>query len=611
MTDIAGACDNRSRSLDESDPMKTDTFRAFAPARVKLLPGLCKTSFDLNLAYLNRLTDDNLLRAHRMEAGLWVHHGNVPEDVHWGWDAPTSQLRGQFLGHWMSAAAHVVASTGDPVLKGRIERQVAEIARCQEENGGEWAGTIPEKYLHWIAKGKEVWAPHYVIHKGLMGLLDAYKLTGNEQALEIVVKFARWFSKWTCSFSRERMDAILDFETGGMLESWAELYGITGDEEHLALAYKYDRPRLFDRLLSGEDALTNFHANTTVPEIEGAARAWEVTRDPRWRNVVEAYWRLAVTERGFYCTGGQTCGEIWTPRHEMSARLSDKNQEHCVVYNMMRLAGFLQRWTGDPGFADYYERNLYNGVLAQQNRATGMVSYFLPLHAGARKTWGTETRDFWCCHGTLLQAHALHNSAVYFEDDAGLVVSQRIPSELVWDRGGVEIKVKQTDDPMTAEIRRPLRLAYDLEIACAEPVEFDLRIRVPWWIAGEAVVTVDGKPAARGATPSSFLCIKRKWHLAKVHVDLPKKLSACPLPDDPDTVAFMDGPVVLAGLCEHERILKGDPANPDEILIPDAEREWVTWLTRYRTKNADPGVRFLPLYEVRDEPYTVYFRMAT
>ena len=54
--------------------------------------------------------------------------------------------------------------------------------------------------------------------------------------------------------------------------------------------------------------LTNMHANTTIPEIHGAARAWEVTGEERWRRIVEAYWRCAVIDRGYYCTGGQTNG---------------------------------------------------------------------------------------------------------------------------------------------------------------------------------------------------------------------------------------------------------------------------------------------------------------
>lgn len=40
------------------------------------------------------------------------------------------------------------------------------------------------------------------------------------------------------------------------------------------------------------------HANTTIPEVLGAARAWEVTGEERWFNIVEAYWDQAVRKRG-------------------------------------------------------------------------------------------------------------------------------------------------------------------------------------------------------------------------------------------------------------------------------------------------------------------------
>ncbi len=210
-------------------------------------------------------------------------------------------------------------------IKGKADHIVAELARCQQENGGEWAGSIPPAYLDWIARGKNVWAPHYTVHKTLMGLYEMFALTGNEQALEILSNWATWFHRWTGQFSRAEMDDILDVETGGMLEVWANLYGVTGKQEHLDLMLRYDRPRLFNRLLAGEDPLTNMHANTTIPEVHGAARAWEVTGEPRWREIVEAYWRSAVVERGYYCTGGQTDGEVWTPPGELSARLGEKN----------------------------------------------------------------------------------------------------------------------------------------------------------------------------------------------------------------------------------------------------------------------------------------------
>ena len=167
-------------------------------------------------------------------------------------------------------------------------------------NGGEWVFGIPEKYLHWIAQGVPIWAPHYIAQKTLMGLVEAHNLNGNEQALDIVVKAARWFTKWIGAMAQDEIDALLDFETNAMLELWADVYDITGADEHADLMHRYYRRRLFDPLLAGDDILTNFHANQTIPEIHGAARAYEVTGDAKWRAIVEAYWDQAVTRRGAY-----------------------------------------------------------------------------------------------------------------------------------------------------------------------------------------------------------------------------------------------------------------------------------------------------------------------
>ena len=87
--------------------------------------------------------------------------------------------------------------------------------------------------------------------------------------------------------------------------------------------------------------------------------------EQRWRDIVEAYWKLAVDQRGQYATGGQTSGEIWSAPQALGARLGDKNQEYCTVYNMLRLADYLLRWTGDARYADYIEMGIYNGLMAQ------------------------------------------------------------------------------------------------------------------------------------------------------------------------------------------------------------------------------------------------------
>jgi uncharacterized protein len=584
------------------------TFHPLSPAQVRLLPGMFLDRYNLNRRYVMSLHNANLLQNYYQEAGLWGPRDRAGmADCHGGWEIPTCQVRGHFLGHWLSAAARIVAATGAGEVKAKADAVVAELARCQKENGGEWAGPIPTTYLDWIARGKPVWAPQYTLHKPLMGLYEMYALTGNELALDVLLKWARWFHRWTGNFTRKELDNILDVETGGMLEVWANLYGVTGDPVHLALIERYDRPRLFDALLAGKDVLTNMHANTTIPEVHGAARAWEVTGDARWRAIVDAYWRAAVTERSSYCTGSQTCGEIWTPPGELSARLGDKNQEHCVVYNMMRLADYLIRWTGDVTYADYWERNLYNGILAQQHPDTGMVAYFLPLEAGAVKVWGTPTEDFWCCHGTLVQAHTIHNQDVYFEDEAGLVVCQYIPTEARWQWQGTNVTIKQTQDPQHGAIRRPRITALELKIDCEQPAAFTLKLRLPWWVDGAASIHVNGdaQPVAPGG--ARFAAIRRTWSHDTVRIELPRQLAVSPLPDAPEMVAFLDGPSVLAGLIDEERTLVGDLTHPGNLLAANNEREWDMWQPGYRTVGQPRNFRLMPLYQVRDERYTVYF----
>jgi DUF1680 family protein len=581
------------------------------------------------------LKTDNLLFPYRQEAGLLstnisfrcTREGEPPytgDDLHWGWESPTAHLRGHFLGHWLAAAARIYAVTGDAEVKVKIDKIIAELAICQKENGGEWCGSIPEKYLLWSMQRKRIAVPHYTLHKTMMGLFHAYRHAGNEQAFDILVRFAKWFTRWTPQFSQEEFDRLLDSEHGAIQEVWADLYHITKKQEHLDLVNRYDRPLFFEPLLAGIDVLTNLHANTTIPQALGAARAYEVTGEPRWRRIVEAYWRCAVTDRGHFCTGGQTYRETWTLPFKFAARLGDENQEHCTVYNMICLAQYLFRWTGEPIYADYIERNLHNGILAQQNPKTGMITYNLPLRAGGHKVWGSPTNDFWCCHGSLVQAHTLYNEIIYFEDQNDLLVSQYIPSELRWERLGKRITIRQILDPETGydieagDTRRkkwedgntkarPSRWLVKLSIESDEPVEFALRLRIPWWVSGKPTIRVNEEPLDISAKPSQFQVIRRVWKNDRVTLALPKTLWTCPLPDEPDTVAFMDGPTVLAGLCQEQYRLIGDKDDPKSFLVPDQEGGREVWLNGYRTINQDRSIRFIPLNEVVDERYTVYF----
>jgi uncharacterized protein len=607
----------------------------FDEASIRLIDPDLLQKREADRAYLLGLRSENILRPYLFEAGLWSEPAK-PEGIHWGWESPTSQLRGHFLGHWLSAASMMAAATGDKELRGKAEGIVDGLARCQEANGGEWLGSIPEKYLDMIARGRWVWAPHYTVHKTFMGLLDAYRFLGSAQALALAENWAAWFHRWTSSFSGERMDAIMDVETGGMLEAWAELYCVAGEERYRDLMERYTRRALFDALLAGRDPISNMHANTTIPEILGAARAYEATGESRWLEIVEAYWKLAVERLPRFATGGSTSGEVWVPEGRLPHRLGDKDQELCTVYNMMRLAEFLLRHTGEARYADYWERNLRNGIMAQgfwrfrnlihgakvDHPLEGLVSYFLPLRPGAAKLWASGTEHFFCCHGSNVQANATHAKGIYYKSARGLAICQLIESSLSWDRSGDEIRVEIRRVDLAGDMTRvdfvapgnpspPDRLAFEISVSCARPSEFELSVRLPWWLAGEARLSVNGESLAVGSGPSSFVAIARAWSGDRVRIELPKRLASELLAGSEDTYAFMDGPDVLAGLCPEERtIYCDDERAPERVLVPDDEREWSRWNQGYRTRGQDRGIRFVPLREVGYERYSVYFPVA-
>jgi len=615
----------------------------FTYGQVKLSPGPLSVRYELNKQYVMSLTNDNLLRNFYLEAGLWSYSGNGgtttasttnlvgPEHWHWGWESTTSELRGHMMGHWLSAAARIYAQSGDPFVKAKADYIVNELAKCQEAHGGEWLAAFPENFMHRLAKGKWVWAPHYTIHKLLMGLYEMYSIAGNNAALEIMKGMAAWFHRWTDEFSREQMDELLDLETGGMLEAWADLYGVTKEEKHKELVYRYDRRRFFDALLAGEDVLTNKHANTQIPEILGAARAWEVTGDERFRHIVEAFWECAVTSRGYVCTGAGDDGELWMSQDDMASRMG-VGQEHCCNYNMMRLCHFLLRWTGDSEYADYWERRFVNGVLAHQHGETGMISYFLGVSANSKKKWGSETQHFWCCHGTLIQANASYEQQIFLKNAQGVTICQWMPSQLNYSRGDSSISLTISQDgqqglyPLNGwnldgmkaitkvdrtpiPTHRPDRFVYTLTINCDHVAEFTLNLRMPWWVKGTPVINVNGKEWKGAVQPSTFVELREIWKDGDtIQVEFPKILTVEPLIGEPETYAFMDGPIVLAGLINEEIRLIGNPEHPEGLLTADRERNHSWWNPGYyRTVGQERGIRFIPLYEVKDEAYTVYF----
>lgn len=588
---------------------------------VKILPGVFRERMDVNRRYLLELDTNCLLQNFYLEAGIILPGLQVvdnPEtaNLHWGWEAPTCQLRGHFLGHWISAAAKLIAADGEPELRVKLDNIVSELARCQELNGGEWVGSIPEKYFTRLIKNQYIWSPQYVMHKTIVGLSDAYIYAGNTQALDILSHLSDWYITWTEKAAETNPHAVYAGEEAGMLEVWAQLYQLTKDEKYLTLAKRYADAGLFRKLREGKDSLTNCHANASIPFTHGAAKMYEITGDSDWLEVIKLFWKVAVTDRGMFSTTGMNAGEFWVPPHMQGHFLGSSDQEFCTVYNMVRTASYLLKYTGEAQYADYIERALYNGFLAQQNAQTGMPAYFLPLGAGSRKKWGTRTRDFWCCHGTMVQAQTLYPELVWFTDGDKITAAQYIPSEFTAEMNGANVTVSQTtgmkyyndqaffDEKDDGQMSRWL---LKFSVKCDKPVRFTLSLRVPEWAKG-VELEVNGKNTA-APVKDGWLDITADWQNDSVQVFFPSELRAETLPDMPELMSVVDGPIVLAGIIGSDCGITGaDKLN--EQFMPQREHTYGTFPWRqnsWRTRNQPQSVMFRPLYEVTDEEYTVYF----
>lgn len=579
--------------------------------KVTLLPGLFKDRRELTKAYLTRLSTRNLLQNHMLEAGIRID--DPSEKLHQGWESPHCQLRGHFAGHWLSAAANFAAIDNDSLLRSRTEEMVDMLAHCQALNGGQWVGSIPVKYFDILERGQSIWSPQYTIHKTLMGLYDDYHFLGNKTALEVLEKASDWFAEWTTGLvEKDQGEIVYSGECAGMLELWANLYELNHDSKYLELASLYAMPDLFSALLQEKDALTNDHTNASIPWIQGAARIYEVTGNERYKQIVEAFWKQAVEDRGMFATTGNNAGEFWIPPHQFARFLGSRTQEHCTVYNMIRVAQYLFTWTGESKYADYIERALYNGILSQQNPQTGLIAYFLPLEPGAQKKWGSETHDFWCCHGSLVQAQAMYENLIYFQQADGLTISQFIPSEVTLQLSGYNVHLSQNVDKSGGKMN--FNISNDttswiikLRVNTNLPDTWKLRIRQPWWALEKGEVKINGKPWDAKNSAKGFLEIDRIWCNDQVEISFKKKIVKELLSGDENRVALMDGPIVLAAISKTEPVI-GKLLNK---LKPQYEHQYVSgqdWQSGHYLLHTEQGsVPVKPLYEIADEFYTVYF----
>lgn len=564
-------------------------------------------SFDLNDISLDKIGDNGSILTQNMERDIaylklldnkrmlynfYKTFGETDEisgvSPLGGWDDPSGLLRGHSTGHYMSALALAYASTGDADIKTKLDEMVSEMHRLQQKSKGnaadfktngvrvstwstnpeEWGEgflsayspdqfALLEQYTPYGSPDSGIWAPYYTLHKLLAGFLDAYTYTGNEEALEVAKGLGKWAYERLKVLPQQQLTAMWDMyiagEFGGINESMAQLYIYTNDDIYLKAAKLFDNTNFFDKLAVNVDDIRTRHANQHIPQIIGAMKIYEATvksgnPEVKYYDIAENFWEMVVS-RYAYSIGGVGTGEKFTQPYQQANNISgNENCETCAAYNMMKLTKMLNNYNPDNAeYMDYYERTLYNQILASQTpNVTAYThngtTYMLPIGPGGMRSFGDDYNSFTCCHGTGMENHVKYQEAAYAKTDDTLYVGLYLPSTLTWDEKGVKV-AQETNFPS-----EDTKLTVSA-IEGKEAQTFNMKLRVPYWATNGFNVKLNNQDVKIDAEISTYVELTGIKAGDVIEINMPWTLHLDKTPDklgNSTVASVMYGPFVMA-----------------------------------------------------------------
>ena len=615
-------------------PAQSATVEYFPLRQVRLLDSPFKTAEERDLEYILALSPDRLLAPFLSEAGLVQ---KAPVYGNWEGDG----LGGHTGGHYLSALSLLYASTGEEELRRRLDYMLDELKRVQDAHGNGYLGGVPDGDTVWasVARGEidaqgfslnGKWVPLYNIHKTYAGLHDAWTYTGSEQARELLLNYGQWALAVFGGLTDDQMQEMLRSEHGGLNESFADLYALTGDERYLELARRFSHRTLLDPLLREEDRLSGMHANTQIPKVVGFERIAQLAGDSAWHRAAAFFWETVVRNRTV-AIGGNSVREHFHPADDFTSMIEDvQGPETCKTYNMLRLSKQLYATDADARYLAYYERALFNHILSSEHPTRGGFVYFTPMRPDHYRVYSNPQKTFWCCVGSGLESHAKYGELVYAHRGDSLLVNLFVPAELRWPEQGITVSQRN---------HLPDRPETELTIGTDRPRRLPILIRIPEWLdGGTPTVAVNGRELSQPLVRNGYVVVDREWRDGdRLVLQLPMKTRLEQLPDGSAYYAVLTGPYVMAardtvgslpGLVADDSRMGHVAAGPRiplseaPVLVGDAasvlrgiERgpgdSLHLVLGGAKSPAAVPAPELIPFFRVHDARYTIYWQVLS
>ncbi len=615
------------------EPIVPDRIDLFSLKNVRITDGPFKAIEEKDHQYLLTLEPDRLLSWFRREAGLTPKAQPYPF-----WESDLSMrlgpLAGHILGFYLSSMSMMYDTTGDEKILERLRYVLKEMKECQDARGdGYLLATINGRQLFdEVAKGNiktnnptinGVWEPVYIMNKLMLGLHNAYRRCGLEEAKPILVGMADWFGTAILDkLSHENVQKLLVCEHGSINESFIDVYNDTDDKKYLEWAKRLNDEDMWVPLSQKKDILPGWHANTQIPKFTGFADVYRYTGDRKLFDASEFFWNLVV-DKHTWVNGGNSTGEHFFPENEFENRVNNiGGPESCNSVNLMRLTESLYRLDGSMKKIDYYERVLYNHILANYDPHEGMCTYYTPMRPGHYRVYATKYNSFWCCVGTGFEAPAKFAQMIYAHDCDSLFVNLFVPSTVSWNEKGIEL-VQQT--------RFPDENRTELTVHVQNETTFNLKIRKPYWVEGKSFsVNVNGTAVAAANTEDGYVSCERVWKNGdRVTIEFSPAIDVAYLKNSKKYVSIQYGPIVMAVSTadptlpatefRKERLTLGYYAlgdwqtpvvygTPEEIKQRLSRKEGKALTLVYRVPSESDSFELVPFNGIHFNRYTIYFR---
>lgn len=524
-----------------------------------------------------------------------------------GWEAPDCGLRGHFVGHFLSACSKFALGDKEQILIEKASNIVDIMESCAKPNG--YLSAFEEEKLDILELEEDhnVWAPYYTLHKILQGLVDCHIYLYNKKALTMALNLAHYIYERFKKLSFWKIDNILRCtkinppnEFGGIGDALYTLYDITSDAKVLELANIFDRDYFIDKLEDGKDVLDNLHANTHLPLVIASMHRYNINGELKYKTSAVNFYEYLLgrtfangnnsSKATAYIKGGVSeKSEHWGAYEKLGDALTGGESESCCAHNTEKILEKLFEWSGSIEFLDHMEILKYNAVLNSASSKTGLSQYHQPMGSGAVKRFSSTFDSFWCCTGSGVEAMSELQKNIWFKGENTILLNAFIASTVIWDEMNAKI---------TQLTEYPNKSVSTLMVKMAKPREFRLLLK-----ENSAKAVRINSDHIELKKENGFIIIQRMFNNNdKIEIEIPASLHAVPLKGCDNFIAVMYGNILLANIEENSGLSHISCDDISEKMVK-LEKDELEFVLKDNEKNV---ARFIPLFRVEEETYTVY-----